>query len=175
MPRWAHKIPDQRLWVFTSGENYELALADGSIELLESAGAVILQDTCPEVTPYNRAHYNHLLTNSLKAEHYLTSGLNRLPTSVMPILEGCIAHAFDPDVVGRTSTTFEFRKHNLNTPVRKRTSNRRRRRSDRSSFAESRGLLHHRTGNGNRCSHHLPRVCQPRHRCCRGNRPPTRW
>ena len=89
------RIPDQRLWVFTSGENYELALADGSIELLESAGAVILQDTCPEVTPYNRTHYNHLLTNSLKAEHYLTSGLNRLPTSVMPI-EGCIAHAFDP-------------------------------------------------------------------------------
>lgn len=89
------KIPDQRLWVFTSGENYQLALADGSIELLEAAGAVILQDTCPEVTPYNRAHYNHLLTNSLKAEHYLTSGLNRLPTSVMSI-QGCVEHAFDP-------------------------------------------------------------------------------
>ena len=89
------KIPDQRLWVFTSGENYQLALADGSIELLETAGAVILQDTCPEVTPYNRDHYNHLLTNSLKAEHYLTSGLNRLPTSVMSI-QGCVEHAFDP-------------------------------------------------------------------------------
>ena len=45
------KIPDQRLWVFTSGANYDLALADGSIELLEQAGAVILKDTCPEVTP----------------------------------------------------------------------------------------------------------------------------
>ncbi len=89
------KIPDQRLWVFTSGENYQLACADGSIELLESAGAVILQDTCPEVTPYNRQHYNHLLTNSLKAEHYLTSGLNRLPTSVVPITE-CVSHAFEP-------------------------------------------------------------------------------
>lgn len=88
------KIPDQRLWVFTSGENYQLALADGSIDLLESAGAVLLQDTCPEVTPYNRAHYNHLLTNSLKAEHYLTSGLNRLPTSVMSIHD-CVSHAFD--------------------------------------------------------------------------------
>lgn len=89
------KIPDQRLWVFTSGENYELAVADGSVELLEQAGAVLLQDTCPEVTPYNRAHYNHLLTNSLKAEHYLTSGLNRLPTSVMSIVD-CVSHAFDP-------------------------------------------------------------------------------
>ena len=91
------KIPDQRLWVFTSGVNYDLALADGSIELLEQAGAVILKDTCPEVTPYNRSKYNHLLTNSLKAEHYLTSGLNRLPTSVLPIQQ-CVAHAFDPDL-----------------------------------------------------------------------------
>lgn len=91
------KIPDQRLWVFTSGENFQLADADGSIELLEQAGAVILKDTCPEVTPYNRSKYNHLLTNSLKAEHYLTSGLNRLPTSVSSIQE-CVAHAFDPNL-----------------------------------------------------------------------------
>ena len=90
------RIPDQRLWVFTSGENYDLAVADGSIQMLEEAGAVILKDTCPEVTPYNREKYNHLLTNSLKAEHYLTSGLNRLPTSVMPI-DDCVAHAFDPE------------------------------------------------------------------------------
>ena len=91
------KIPDRRLWVFTSGENYQLALADGSISILEESGALILQDTCPEVTPYNRQHYNHLLTNSLKAEHYLTSGLNKLPTSVMPI-EQCVAHAIDPEL-----------------------------------------------------------------------------
>jgi len=91
------KIPDRRLWVFTSGENYQLALADGSIAILEEAGALILQDTCPEVTPYNRQHYNHLLTNSLKAEHYLTSGLNKLPTSVMPI-EQCVAHAINPEL-----------------------------------------------------------------------------
>ena len=91
------KIPNQRLWVFTSGENYELALADGSITLLEQAGAIILKDTCPEVTPYNRVHYNHLLTNSLKAEHYLTSGLNRLPTSVMSIVD-CVNHAFNPSL-----------------------------------------------------------------------------
>ncbi len=91
------KIPNNRLWLFTSGENYQLALQDGSVDLLEEAGVVILQDTCPEVTPYNRTHYNHLLTNSLKAEHYLTSGLNRIPTSVMSIA-GCVAHAIDPSL-----------------------------------------------------------------------------
>lgn len=90
-------IPDQRLWVFTSQENYDLAMADGSIALLEGGGAVVLKDTCPEVTPYNREKYNHLLTNSLKAEHYLTSGLNRLPTSVMPI-QDCVHHAFQPEL-----------------------------------------------------------------------------
>ena len=88
------KIPDSRLWVFTSGYNYDLLQADGTVDLLEEAGALVLKDTCPEVTPYNRSKYNHILTNSLKAEHYLKSGLNRLPTSVAPI-EECVAHAFD--------------------------------------------------------------------------------
>ena len=89
------KIPDQRLWVFTSGHNHELLEQEGTLAVIEEAGAVILKDTCPEVTPYNRTRYNHLLTNSLKAEHYLTSGLNRMPTSVMRI-EDCVSHAFDP-------------------------------------------------------------------------------
>ena len=89
------KIPEQRLWVFTSGHNHDLLEQEGTLAVLEEAGAVILKDTCPEVTPYNRTRYNHLLTNSLKAEHYLTSGLNRMPTSVMRI-EDCVSHAFDP-------------------------------------------------------------------------------
>ena len=91
------KIPDNRLWVFTSNENYELAQADGSVAILEESGAVVLRDTCPEVTPYNRSKYNHLLTNSMKAEHYLTSGLNRIPCSVMPIIK-CVEHAFNPEL-----------------------------------------------------------------------------
>ena len=98
------KIPDQRLWVFTSQDNYDLARGDGSIDVLEDSGAVVLRDTCPEVTPYNREHYNHLLTNSLKAEHYLTSGLNRLPTSVMSI-EDCVSHAFDPNLADGPTPT----------------------------------------------------------------------
>ncbi|HIK78897.1 MAG: hypothetical protein CXT69_06290 [Methanobacteriota archaeon] len=100
------RIPNQRLWVFTSGENGELAEADGSLALLEEAGAVILRDTCPEVTPYNRRLFNHLLTNSLKAEHYLTSGLNRMPTSVASIVD-CVRHAFDPSLATGTRPVLE--------------------------------------------------------------------
>lgn len=92
---FGESIPNQRLWVFTSKENYALAEADGTVSMLEDAGALVLVDTCPEVTPYNREKYNHLLTNSMKAEHYLTSGLNRIPTSVATIQE-CVRHAIDP-------------------------------------------------------------------------------
>tara|TARA_B100000459_G_scaffold112739_1_gene66366 strand:+ start:1026 stop:2771 length:1746 start_codon:yes stop_codon:yes gene_type:complete len=88
-------VPNQRLWMFTSQENHDLAEADGTVSILEEAGALVLVDTCPEVTPYNRERYNHLLTNSMKAEHYLTSGLNRIPTSVASIQE-CVRHAIDP-------------------------------------------------------------------------------
>lgn len=102
------KIPDKRLWVFTSGHNHDLAEADGSIDLLEEAGALILKDTCPEVTPYNRKMYNHLLTNSLKAEHYLTSGLNRMPTSVAPI-ETCVASAFNKELITGARPTLDSR------------------------------------------------------------------
>jgi predicted aconitase with swiveling domain len=88
------RISGHRLWLFTSAHVHELASADGTVAILEEAGALVLKDTCPEVTPYNRQRYNHLLTNSLKAEHYLTSGLNRIPTSVAR-LDDCVAHAFD--------------------------------------------------------------------------------
>ena len=92
------KIPDHRLWVFMSSHNYDLIEADGTLDILEEGGALVLRDTCPEVTPYNRSRYNHLLTNSLKAEHYLTSGLNKMPTSVAKIGD-CVSHAFDPSLI----------------------------------------------------------------------------
>tara|TARA_Y100001980_G_scaffold45731_2_gene26839 strand:+ start:975 stop:2729 length:1755 start_codon:yes stop_codon:yes gene_type:complete len=91
------RITNHRLWVFTSGDNHQLLKEEGTLQVLEEAGALILKDTCPEVTPYNRKKYNHLLTNSLKAEHYLTSGLNRIPTSVMKIAD-CVNHAFEPSL-----------------------------------------------------------------------------
>ncbi len=116
-------ISENRLWLFMSSHNYDLISADGTLDLLEEAGALVLKDTCPEVTPYNRSKYNHLLTNSLKAEHYLTSGLNRIPTSVAPIIE-CVAHAFDdslvqgpaPDLVGSPAKPFATAKTHQDTP-----------------------------------------------------------
>ncbi len=104
-------IPDHRLWLFMSSHNYDLISADGTLDLLEEAGALVLKDTCPEVTPYNRSKYNHLLTNSLKAEHYLTSGLNRIPTSVATIIE-CVAHAFDDSLIDAPSP--ELNDHSAN-------------------------------------------------------------
>ena len=92
-----NRIPDNRLWLFMSGQNYSSIEADGTLDILEEAGALVLKDTCPEVTPYNREKYNHLLTNSLKAEHYLTSGLNNMPTSVSTI-QDCVSHAFNPSL-----------------------------------------------------------------------------
>lgn len=99
-------IPDKRLWIFTSGHNYEILQSDGTVDLLEEAGALVLRDTCPEVTPYNRNMYNHILTNSLKAEHYLTSGLNRMPTSVSTIFD-CVEHAFNPNLISSPRPTLD--------------------------------------------------------------------
>ena len=100
------KIQNHRLWVFMSSHNYDIIGADGTLDILEEGGALVLKDTCPEVTPYNRANYNHLLTNSLKAEHYLTSGLNKMPTSVATI-EDCVAHAFDPTLLSAPRPTLK--------------------------------------------------------------------
>ena len=106
------KIPNHRLWVFTSSYNYKTLENDGTVNLLEEAGALVLKDTCPEVTPYNRTKYNHLITNSLKAEHYLTSGLNNMPTSVAKI-EECVAIAFDPFRIEGERPTLEEKSHGI--------------------------------------------------------------
>jgi predicted aconitase with swiveling domain len=42
----------------------------------------------------------------LKAEHYLTSGLNRMPTSVASIVD-CVRHAFDPSLATGTRPVLE--------------------------------------------------------------------
>ena len=116
-------IPNHRLWLFMSSHNYDLISLDGTLDILEEAGALVLRNTCPEVTPYNRSKYNHLLTNSLKAEHYLTSGLNRIPTSVAPIME-CVSHAFDdslidaprPELVGQHAPAMHTAKTHQDSP-----------------------------------------------------------
>ncbi len=80
------------LWVFTSSQNKAIAERTGLAELIRSSGALLLENTCPEVVPYDQSWVRHVLTNSMKAEHYIKSGLNGIPTSVMTLAD-CVAVA----------------------------------------------------------------------------------
>jgi predicted aconitase with swiveling domain len=80
------------LWIFTSSANKAIAEHTGLAQAIRASGALLLENTCPEVVPYNTSWVRHVLTNSMKAEHYLKSGLNGIPTSVMKLSQ-CIAAA----------------------------------------------------------------------------------
>ena len=96
------KIPEKRLWVFTSAINFDKAKKEGYVDIIESAGGMVLRETCPEVVHYNHDKVKHILTNSMKAEHYLKSGLNSINTSVSRLSE-CIKFAENKDLVtGKT-------------------------------------------------------------------------
>ena len=88
------QLVEGRLWLFTSSENFSKAKEEGLIKMVEDAGGLVLRETCPEVVYYNSSKIKHILTNSMKAEHYLKSGLNSINTSVMK-LKDCIKHAAD--------------------------------------------------------------------------------
>jgi predicted aconitase with swiveling domain len=93
-----YTIPDNRLWIFTSSINFDKAKEKGLIEKIEKAGGLILRETCPEVVHYNHEKVKHILTNSMKAEHYLKSGLNAIDTSVARLKE-CVKHAANPNLL----------------------------------------------------------------------------
>ncbi len=78
------------LWIFTSAANKAIAEKTGIAKIIRDSGALLLENTCPEVVPYDQTWVKHILTNSMKAEHYITSGLNGIPTFVMN-LSNCIA------------------------------------------------------------------------------------
>ena len=80
------------LWIFTSSANKAIAKNTGLAAVIHDSGALLLENTCPEVVPYNQEWVKHVLTNSMKAEHYIKSSLNGIPTSVMN-LPDCIALA----------------------------------------------------------------------------------
>ncbi len=80
------------LWVFTSAHNKAIAEKTGMADVIRASGALLLENTCPEVVPYDKNWVHHILTNSMKAEHYITSGLNSIPTSVMQLAD-CVAIA----------------------------------------------------------------------------------
>lgn len=86
------------LWVFTSSANKAIAEKTGIAEAIRAAGALLLENTCPEVVPYDPTWVKHVLTNSMKAEHYIKSGLNGIPTSVMTLAD-CVALATGERVI----------------------------------------------------------------------------
>lgn len=75
------------LWVFTSRQNRAIAEQTGIADAIRRSGALLLADTCPEVVPYDPSWVSTVLTNSMKAEHYIKSGLNGIPTSVMRLAD----------------------------------------------------------------------------------------
>lgn len=80
------------LWVFTSATAKAIAEKTGLADAIRASGALLLENSCPEVVPYDPGWVKHILTNSMKAEHYIKSGLNGIPTSVMRLSE-CISLA----------------------------------------------------------------------------------
>ena len=83
----AKRLPEDTppLWVFTSSHNKAIAEKTGIADIIRDSGALLLENTCPEVVPYDQSWVHHILTNSMKAEHYIKSGLNGIPTSVITL------------------------------------------------------------------------------------------
>lgn len=80
------------LWVFTSAAAMAIAEKTGLAAVIRESGALLLENTCPEVVPYDQSWVKLVLTNSMKAEHYIKSGLNGIPTAVMNLAD-CVAVA----------------------------------------------------------------------------------
>jgi len=112
------EIPEKRLWVFTSAINFDKAKKEGYVDIIESAGGMVLRETCPEVVHYNHDKIKHILTNSMKAEHYLKSGLNSINTSVSRLSE-CIKFAENKDLV--TGKTIKSIKTKIKTLITNKT------------------------------------------------------
>ncbi len=92
------------LWVFTSSANKAIAEKTGLAAIITGSGALLLENTCPEVVPYDPSWVKHILTNSMKAEHYIKSGLNGIPTSVMR-LHDCLKLALGETAIDAATTT----------------------------------------------------------------------
>lgn len=104
------------LWVFTSAANKAIAEKTGLAKIITDSGALLLENTCPEVVPYDPGWVRHVLTNSMKAEHYIKSGLNGIPTSVMR-LHDCIKLALGETAI-YTPTIAQTNKETAGTPTK---------------------------------------------------------
>jgi predicted aconitase/predicted aconitase with swiveling domain len=105
------------LWIFTSSANAAIAEKIGLARIIRDSGALLLVHTCPEVVPYDKSWVKHILTNSMKAEHYIKSGLNGIPTSVMGLAD-CIAVATGERVIedGKETAVVTSTKATTSTP-----------------------------------------------------------
>ncbi len=85
----------KHFWVFSSSAQRAIAESAGYIEPLYEAGVKFFVDTCPEVMPYSKSKFKRVLTNSMKAQHYISApSLNDMPTFVMSLKE-CVEEMFE--------------------------------------------------------------------------------
>ncbi|OLS19496.1 MAG: hypothetical protein HeimC2_41030 [Candidatus Heimdallarchaeota archaeon LC_2] len=84
----------KEFWLFSSNALKAIAKSAGYLDILFDAGVKFIVDTCPEVMPYNKTKFKSVLTNSIKAQHYISApSLNGLPTYVLP-LRKCVEVMF---------------------------------------------------------------------------------
>ena len=85
----------KEFWVFSNGAHKSMAISSGYMKILEDAGVKFFVDTCPEVTPYDKSKFDKILTNSIKAQHYISApSLNNIPTYLLP-LRKCVEEVFE--------------------------------------------------------------------------------
>lgn len=84
----------KEFWVFSSNALKGIADSSGYLKTIIDAGAKFIVDTCPEVMPYNKMKFKSVLTNSVKAQHYISApSLNGTPTYILP-LRKCVEVMF---------------------------------------------------------------------------------
>ncbi|MFF0345296.1 aconitase X [Kribbella sp. NPDC004875] len=82
------KVP---FYLSTSRLTRDRLVADGVLQLLESAGVTVVVDTCTYVTAILSPDWKHVMTNSAKWAHYAPGNLN--VSAVLGSLIECVASA----------------------------------------------------------------------------------
>jgi predicted aconitase len=85
---------DKEFWLFSSSAQKAIADKSGYLKVLNAAGVKFVADTCPEVFKYDKDRFKSVLTNSIKAAHYIPApSLNNIPTYLLP-LKDCVEAMF---------------------------------------------------------------------------------
>jgi hypothetical protein len=75
---------EKALWILTSRDVYKRSKEKGYASVIEKAGGKIFVDTCMVVCPLEKAGYEHMVSNSCKAVHYVPS-TSRMKASIMEL------------------------------------------------------------------------------------------